>query len=147
MTAPTAAVHGLLKHRIKPNDPEPLLQEPLFDMADRLGCCWEMQSRGGALPLYSIVKAELIVSLSTSTVDKSTLTCVCSSPLGQITKLKIDRNPFAKGFRDPGRNRYSKLSLNAEHKHFLFSWKCSTKGPKRDLKFNHWNLKPHKTYK
>ncbi|XP_054648491.1 T-box transcription factor TBX22 [Dunckerocampus dactyliophorus] len=23
----------------------------------------------------------------------------------QITKLKIDRNPFAKGFRDPGRNR------------------------------------------
>uniref|UniRef100_A0A8C6U666 T-box transcription factor 22 n=1 Tax=Neogobius melanostomus TaxID=47308 RepID=A0A8C6U666_9GOBI len=24
----------------------------------------------------------------------------------QITKLKIDRNPFAKGFRDPGRNRY-----------------------------------------
>uniref|UniRef100_A0A1A8HVF7 T-box 22 n=1 Tax=Nothobranchius kuhntae TaxID=321403 RepID=A0A1A8HVF7_NOTKU len=27
------------------------------------------------------------------------------SLLGQITKLKIDRNPFAKGFRDPGRNR------------------------------------------
>uniref|UniRef100_A0A3B4APL0 T-box domain-containing protein n=1 Tax=Periophthalmus magnuspinnatus TaxID=409849 RepID=A0A3B4APL0_9GOBI len=24
---------------------------------------------------------------------------------GYITKLKIDRNPFAKGFRDPGRNR------------------------------------------
>ncbi|KAE8584627.1 hypothetical protein XENTR_v10021038 [Xenopus tropicalis] len=24
---------------------------------------------------------------------------------GHITKLKIDRNPFAKGFRDPGRNR------------------------------------------
>ncbi|NXW99553.1 TBX22 factor, partial [Larus smithsonianus] len=27
------------------------------------------------------------------------------SPKSQITKLKIDRNPFAKGFRDPGRNR------------------------------------------
>ncbi|XP_069752295.1 T-box transcription factor TBX22-like [Narcine bancroftii] len=25
----------------------------------------------------------------------------------QITRLKIDRNPFAKGFRDPGRNRIS----------------------------------------
>ncbi|XP_041051862.1 T-box transcription factor TBX22-like [Carcharodon carcharias] len=25
----------------------------------------------------------------------------------QITRLKIDRNPFAKGFRDPGRNRVS----------------------------------------
>lgn len=31
----------------------------------------------------------------------------CPSPFHppQITKLKIDRNPFAKGFRDPGRNR------------------------------------------
>ncbi|CAG09855.1 unnamed protein product [Tetraodon nigroviridis] len=29
----------------------------------------------------------------------------------QITKLKIDRNPFAKGFRDPGRNRRCRVAL------------------------------------
>ncbi|XP_074133352.1 T-box transcription factor TBX22 isoform X2 [Sminthopsis crassicaudata] len=29
----------------------------------------------------------------------------------QITKLKIDRNPFAKGFRDPGRNRWKQQWL------------------------------------
>lgn len=45
----------------------------------------------------------------------STLTYVCSSLLGKITKLKIDRNPFAKGFRDPGRNRYGKP--HCEHQH------------------------------
>lgn len=66
----------------------------------------------------------------------STLTHVCSSPLGKITKLKIDRNPFAKGFRDPGRNRYKKphqtLTLVLVHK-----CKYSAKGPRRGLRFNH----------
>uniref|UniRef100_A0A8D3AJF8 T-box domain-containing protein n=1 Tax=Scophthalmus maximus TaxID=52904 RepID=A0A8D3AJF8_SCOMX len=37
----------------------------------------------------------------------------------QITKLKIDRNPFAKGFRDPGRNRYRKKLT--EHRHSFYS--------------------------
>uniref|UniRef100_A0A3Q3WD13 T-box domain-containing protein n=1 Tax=Mola mola TaxID=94237 RepID=A0A3Q3WD13_MOLML len=49
----------------------------------------------------------------------------------QITKLKIDRNPFAKGFRDPGRNRYEKphqtLTLT------LKPGKYTAKGPERDL--------------
>lgn len=33
-----------------------------------------------------------------------------SSSLLQITRLKIDRNPFAKGFRDSGRNRYRRTT-------------------------------------
>ncbi|ETE62651.1 T-box transcription factor TBX22, partial [Ophiophagus hannah] len=37
--------------------------------------------------------------------------CCLSAKHPQITKLKIDRNPFAKGFRDPGRNRI--FSFNA----------------------------------
>lgn len=32
--------------------------------------------------------------------------CDFFSPNLQITRLKIDRNPFAKGFRDSGRNRW-----------------------------------------
>ncbi|XP_017579016.1 T-box transcription factor TBX22 [Pygocentrus nattereri] len=41
----------------------------------------------------------------TFTFPETQFTTVTAYQNQQITKLKIDRNPFAKGFRDPGRNR------------------------------------------
>ncbi|KAL0974391.1 hypothetical protein UPYG_G00219840 [Umbra pygmaea] len=46
--------------------------------------------------------AEGVVSFSFPETEFTTVTAYQNQ---QITKLKIDRNPFAKGFRDPGRNR------------------------------------------
>ncbi|XP_039976303.1 T-box transcription factor TBX22 [Xiphias gladius] len=46
--------------------------------------------------------AEGVHSFSFAETEFTTVTAYQNQ---QITKLKIDRNPFAKGFRDPGRNR------------------------------------------
>ncbi|KAA8588523.1 hypothetical protein FQN60_009868 [Etheostoma spectabile] len=46
--------------------------------------------------------AEGVHSVSFPETEFTTVTAYQNQ---QITKLKIDRNPFAKGFRDPGRNR------------------------------------------
>ncbi|CAL9707341.1 unnamed protein product [Knipowitschia caucasica] len=48
------------------------------------------------------VPAEGVHSFCFSETEFTTVTAYQNQ---QITKLKIDRNPFAKGFRDPGRNR------------------------------------------
>lgn len=91
----------------------------LFDMADRPKCCWEMQSlRESCAALCAAVKLSSLLAY-TSAADISALTHVCSSLLGKITKLKIDRNPFAKGFRDPGRNRY--MENLTKHTHTCFT--------------------------
>ncbi|XP_052005353.1 T-box transcription factor TBX22-like [Xyrauchen texanus] len=44
-------------------------------------------------------------SVHTFSFPETQFTTVTAYQNQQITKLKIDRNPFAKGFRDPGRNR------------------------------------------
>ncbi|XP_060687960.1 T-box transcription factor TBX22-like [Hemiscyllium ocellatum] len=46
----------------------------------------------------------------------------------QITRLKIDRNPFAKGFRDPGRNR-----VNLERVMDNYPWRTVDCRPKLDF--------------
>ncbi|KAG8510000.1 T-box transcription factor TBX22 [Galemys pyrenaicus] len=43
--------------------------------------------------------------IKTFSFKETEFTTVTAYQNQQITKLKIDRNPFAKGFRDPGRNR------------------------------------------
>ncbi|XP_038603722.1 LOW QUALITY PROTEIN: T-box transcription factor TBX22 [Tachyglossus aculeatus] len=43
--------------------------------------------------------------VKTFSFQETEFTTVTAYQNQQITKLKIDRNPFAKGFRDPGRNR------------------------------------------
>nr|XP_003227848.2 PREDICTED: T-box transcription factor TBX22 [Anolis carolinensis] len=43
--------------------------------------------------------------VQTFSFKETEFTTVTAYQNQQITKLKIDRNPFAKGFRDPGRNR------------------------------------------
>ncbi|XP_066213470.1 T-box transcription factor TBX22 [Saccopteryx leptura] len=43
--------------------------------------------------------------VKTVSFKETEFTTVTAYQNQQITKLKIDRNPFAKGFRDPGRNR------------------------------------------
>ncbi|XP_008821300.1 T-box transcription factor TBX22 [Nannospalax galili] len=43
--------------------------------------------------------------VNTFSFEETEFTTVTAYQNQQITKLKIDRNPFAKGFRDPGRNR------------------------------------------
>ncbi|XP_062857018.1 T-box transcription factor TBX22 [Trichomycterus rosablanca] len=43
--------------------------------------------------------------VQTFSFPETQFTTVTAYQNQQITKLKIDRNPFAKGFRDPGRNR------------------------------------------
>uniref|UniRef100_A0A3P9QE99 T-box transcription factor 22 n=1 Tax=Poecilia reticulata TaxID=8081 RepID=A0A3P9QE99_POERE len=43
--------------------------------------------------------------VNTFSFPETEFTTVTAYQNQQITKLKIDRNPFAKGFRDPGRNR------------------------------------------
>ncbi|XP_005086009.1 T-box transcription factor TBX22 [Mesocricetus auratus] len=58
----------------------------------------------------SRIDLSLIQSLPTEGVKtfsfkETEFTTVTAYQNQQITKLKIDRNPFAKGFRDPGRNR------------------------------------------
>ncbi|MEJ1281502.1 T-box 22 [Cricetulus griseus] len=58
----------------------------------------------------SSIDLSLIQSLPTEGVKtfffkETEFTTVTAYQNQQITKLKIDRNPFAKGFRDPGRNR------------------------------------------
>ncbi|XP_008589005.1 PREDICTED: T-box transcription factor TBX22 isoform X1 [Galeopterus variegatus] len=59
---------------------------------------------------HSRVDLSRIQSLPTEGVKtfsfkETEFTTVTAYQNQQITKLKIDRNPFAKGFRDPGRNR------------------------------------------
>ncbi|XP_068013597.1 T-box transcription factor TBX22 isoform X3 [Melanerpes formicivorus] len=44
--------------------------------------------------------------VQTFSFQETEFTTVTAYQNQQITKLKIDRNPFAKGFRDPGRNRW-----------------------------------------
>ncbi|XP_036160082.1 T-box transcription factor TBX22 [Myotis myotis] len=43
--------------------------------------------------------------VKTFSFEETEFTTVTAYQNQQITKLKIDRNPFAKGFRDPGRNK------------------------------------------
>ncbi|KAK6473626.1 T-box mRNAion factor TBX22-like [Huso huso] len=62
-----------------------ILHDPRFDLS-------QIQS----LP------AEGVTTFSFRETEFTTVTAYQNQ---QITKLKIDRNPFAKGFRDPGRNR------------------------------------------
>ncbi|RMB95460.1 hypothetical protein DUI87_28083 [Hirundo rustica rustica] len=45
--------------------------------------------------------------VQTFSFQETEFTTVTAYQNQQITKLKIDRNPFAKGFRDPGRNSSS----------------------------------------
>eukprot|EP00062_Callorhinchus_milii_P000925 gi/632935503/ref/XP_007890311.1/ PREDICTED: T-box transcription factor TBX22-like [Callorhinchus milii] len=45
--------------------------------------------------------------VQTFSFPETEFTTVTAYQNQQITRLKIDRNPFAKGFRDPGRNRVS----------------------------------------
>ncbi|KAG7278111.1 hypothetical protein CRUP_029056 [Coryphaenoides rupestris] len=54
--------------------------------------------------------------VDTFSFPETEFTTVTAYQNQQITKLKIDRNPFAKGFRDPGRNRKSTVS---DQQHFL----------------------------
>ncbi|KAM9323828.1 T-box transcription factor TBX22 [Gastrophryne carolinensis] len=58
-------------------------------------------SRFDLLQIQSL-PAEGVKSFSFKETEFTTVTAYQNQ---QITKLKIDRNPFAKGFRDPGRNR------------------------------------------
>ncbi|XP_014347604.1 T-box transcription factor TBX22 [Latimeria chalumnae] len=46
-----------------------------------------------------------VEGVKTFSFKETEFTTVTAYQNQQITKLKIDRNPFAKGFRDPGRNR------------------------------------------
>ncbi|XP_040855862.1 T-box transcription factor TBX22 [Ochotona curzoniae] len=46
-----------------------------------------------------------VEGIKTFSFKETEFTTVTAYQNQQITKLKIDRNPFAKGFRDPGRNR------------------------------------------
>ncbi|XP_077002936.1 T-box transcription factor TBX22 [Tamandua tetradactyla] len=46
-----------------------------------------------------------IEGVKTFSFKETEFTTVTAYQNQQITKLKIDRNPFAKGFRDPGKNR------------------------------------------
>lgn len=55
----------------------------------------------------------------------------CSSFL-QITRLKIDRNPFAKGFRDSGRNRYNMNTVFLSCSYSL----CQTEFTENILKYS-----------
>ncbi|XP_045153300.1 T-box transcription factor TBX22 [Echinops telfairi] len=58
--------------------------------------------------------------VKTFSFKETEFTTVTAYQNQQITKLKIDRNPFAKGFRDPGRNRGILDSLLE-----TYSWRTS----------------------
>ncbi|KAL1766224.1 T-box transcription factor TBX22 isoform X1 [Sigmodon hispidus] len=60
------------------------------------------QDTGIDLSLIQSLPAEGVKTFSFEETEFTTVTAYQNQ---QITKLKIDRNPFAKGFRDPGRNR------------------------------------------
>ncbi|XP_003412812.2 T-box transcription factor TBX22 [Loxodonta africana] len=60
------------------------------------------QDGGGDLSQIQSLPAGGVKTFSFKETEFTTVTAYQNQ---QITKLKIDRNPFAKGFRDPGRNR------------------------------------------
>ncbi|CAO2623285.1 T-box transcription factor TBX22 [Lemmus lemmus] len=60
------------------------------------------QNSGIDLSLIQSLPTERVKTFSFRETEFTTVTAYQNQ---QITKLKIDRNPFAKGFRDPGRNR------------------------------------------
>ncbi|XP_068819033.1 T-box transcription factor TBX22 [Capricornis sumatraensis] len=75
-----------------------------------------LQSMHKYKPRVHVMKQDSRVDLSriqslpaegvkTFSFKETEFTTVTAYQNQQITKLKIDRNPFAKGFRDPGRNR------------------------------------------
>ncbi|ELK27754.1 T-box transcription factor TBX22 [Myotis davidii] len=51
--------------------------------------------------------------VKTFSFEETEFTTVTAYQNQQITKLKIDRNPFAKGFRDPGRNKLEAQCTNS----------------------------------
>eukprot|EP00073_Rattus_norvegicus_P041894 XP_008771561.1 PREDICTED: T-box transcription factor TBX22 isoform X3 [Rattus norvegicus] len=53
----------------------------------------------------SLIQSFPTEGVKTFSFKETEFTTVTAYQNQQITKLKIDRNPFAKGFRDPGRNR------------------------------------------
>ncbi|KAJ6657432.1 hypothetical protein lerEdw1_002491 [Lerista edwardsae] len=53
----------------------------------------------------SLIQSLPAAGVQTFSFKETEFTTVTAYQNQQITKLKIDRNPFAKGFRDPGRNR------------------------------------------
>ncbi|XP_076417680.1 T-box transcription factor TBX22 isoform X1 [Peromyscus maniculatus bairdii] len=53
----------------------------------------------------SLIQSLPTEGIKTFSFEETEFTTVTAYQNQQITKLKIDRNPFAKGFRDPGRNR------------------------------------------
>lgn len=59
-------------------------------------------------PLPDCVNLKQLQTLETILTPTS-----CFPSFLQITRLKIDRNPFAKGFRDSGRNRYDKYKYTS----------------------------------
>ncbi|KAL6030338.1 hypothetical protein STEG23_019285, partial [Scotinomys teguina] len=52
--------------------------------------------------------------IKTFSFEETEFTTVTAYQNQQITKLKIDRNPFAKGFRDPGRNRGKQWFISSD---------------------------------
>ncbi|XP_036295726.1 T-box transcription factor TBX22 isoform X1 [Pipistrellus kuhlii] len=75
-----------------------------------------LQSMHKYKPRVHVMEQDSRVSLSwiqslptegvkTFSFEETEFTTVTAYQNQQITKLKIDRNPFAKGFRDPGRNK------------------------------------------
>ncbi|KAB1252980.1 T-box transcription factor TBX22 [Camelus dromedarius] len=52
--------------------------------------------------------------VKTFSFKETEFTTVTAYQNQQITKLKIDRNPFAKGFRDPGRNRWKQWLISSD---------------------------------
>ncbi|KTG47702.1 hypothetical protein cypCar_00028917 [Cyprinus carpio] len=78
--------------------------------------CGEELSPVKAVPTGDGVKA--------FSFPETVFTTVTAYQNQQITRLKIDRNPFAKGFRDSGRN--SREGAAGSHTHLLSSSSCSS---------------------
>ncbi|XP_072913686.1 T-box transcription factor TBX22-like [Hemitrygon akajei] len=66
--------------------------------------------------------------LHTFAFTETEFTTVTAYQNQQITRLKIDRNPFAKGFRDPGRNR-----VGLERVVDSYTWRPPNRRPSLNL--------------
>ncbi|CAI9536551.1 unnamed protein product [Staurois parvus] len=64
-----------------------------------------LQSMHKYKPRVHLIVQDWPKGSKTFSFKETEFTTVTAYQNQQITKLKIDRNPFAKGFRDPGRNR------------------------------------------
>lgn len=146
MTGPTAGVRRPLKHQIKLYNPKtPFSKNPVWHGPSPRVLLGDAVPEGEFCHSPCYCKAELIVSLT-----RQRLTPPLYNPMSVPLSWARSQNWRSTGTRSPRASEIREGTGReklAEHQHLLGLKGYSTEGSCRDLRFNHWNLMPHKTFK